>query len=56
MSWREPEQLREIAVSCQRMAARCTDRSIAEVLESVSAELAHNALRLDELFKLLDKA
>lgn len=49
------EQIRRIAIKCQRLAARSTDRQVADELEGVSAELAESARTLDELFMRIEE-
>ena len=50
------ERLRELAIKCARLAHDSMDKNTANELEGVSAELAQNARKLDDLFKLIGKA
>jgi hypothetical protein len=55
MPHRIAERLREIALHCTRLAAKCTDKNTANELEGVSAELAQKAQKLDDLFNHIEK-
>jgi hypothetical protein len=56
MPHRIAERLRQLAIKCTRLADECTDKSIANELEGVGAELAQKAQKLDDLFNLIEKA
>jgi hypothetical protein len=43
MPHRIAERLRQLAIKCTRLADECTDKSIANELEGVGAELAQKA-------------
>ena len=50
------ERLRDIAIRCDRLARNTTDKTAANELEGIAAELALKARKLDELFKLFEDA
>ena len=56
MPRRIAEQLRQLVLKRQRLAADCTDKKVANELERVSAEIADKAQTLDDLFKHIEEA
>lgn len=48
------ERLREIAIKCDRLARSTTDKTTANELEGVAADLAQKAQKLDDLFNHLE--
>jgi hypothetical protein len=55
MPRRIAERLRDIAIKCDRLARTTTDKTTANELEGMAAELAQKAQKLDELFKLIEE-
>ena len=56
MPRRIPEQQRQLAMKCKRLADSCADKNIANELEGVRAELAQIAQSLDDLFNHIESA
>ena len=56
MPRRIAEGLREIAIRCDRLAHTVPDKTTANELEGIAADLAEKARKLDEFFKLIDDA
>ena len=50
------DRLREIAVKCDRLARTTTDKTTANELEGVAADLAQKAQKLDDLFNHIEAA
>ena len=56
MPRRIAERLREIALKCDRLARTTTDKSTANELEGIAADLAQKAQKLDDLFNHFEAA
>ena len=50
MPLRIVEQLRQLAMKCQKLARDSEDKDIANEVEGVSAELVEKARKLEELY------
>jgi hypothetical protein len=48
------EQLRQLAIQCQKLAAESKDKDIANELEGVGFELAEEARKLEELYMIVE--
>lgn len=56
MPHRIAAKMRRLALKCQRLAASCKDRDTANELEGLGAELAQEALALDDILDHIDSA
>jgi hypothetical protein len=54
MPHRIAEQLRKLAVQCQVLADRSSDKDVSNELEGVAAELAEKAKKLEDLFVIIE--
>jgi hypothetical protein len=54
VSHRIAEQLRQLVIQCQKLAAESKDKDIANELESVGTELAEKARKLEELYMIVE--
>lgn len=54
MPHRIAEELRQLAIRCQKLARESADNDIANELEGVSADLAEKAKKLEDLYAIIE--